>query len=395
MATFILVHGTFAKRALWPILQQGLTEAANSVGEDAKVKEVTWSGRNSAQHRAKAASKLARAVQEIRVDQPNERIIVIAHSHGGSAAAYFLKSHAALGRCLSGCAFLSVPFVAIRLRSSRRRILLLLSYFIIVPLWVAAEAMKDLRTSIFQWIFTTVLFFVVTPLLWYLYMLRDFDPKALAETTRRAQTVDIPNGNYLFLRHSGDEAAAALSATQFFSWITMKLFRLLEIISDPLLKFPVIAAVGGLLCFSLLLKYFPEGLRYYKSTGLGPIQLLSIYLKGGDPYDIATGAAFFFVTVVLPIAFIIFGITAGMILLAQVLTARSFGWKNIAAGLMVEFAVEPVPFGSYPLIHIDWSDHTQDIGDMTHSWSYQQSDAIRAIQHWTIETLQKHPSECS
>jgi hypothetical protein len=41
------------------------------------------------------------------------------------------------------------------------------------------------------------------------------------------QTADIPDGRYLFLRCSGDEAAAALSSAQFIAWLGAKVSALL------------------------------------------------------------------------------------------------------------------------------------------------------------------------
>ena len=45
MATFLLVHGTFAKSAHWPALQKGLAEAAHATGETAYFKQLPWSAK--------------------------------------------------------------------------------------------------------------------------------------------------------------------------------------------------------------------------------------------------------------------------------------------------------------------------------------------------------------
>src|SRR5262245_17052274 len=50
----------------------------------------------------------------------------------------------------------------------------------------------------------------------------------------RQQTADIPAGNYLFLRCSGDEAAAALSAAQIIAWGAIKISKMLELLTRPL-----------------------------------------------------------------------------------------------------------------------------------------------------------------
>ena len=117
MATFILVHGTWARAAHWPALRDGLALAASTVGEHCRFEELTWSGRNKASARQGAASEIFSLVQKIQTTSRDEKIFVIGHSHGGSAIAYFLKEYSSLAKTLSGYAFLSTPFVAIRPRA--------------------------------------------------------------------------------------------------------------------------------------------------------------------------------------------------------------------------------------------------------------------------------------
>ena len=129
MATFILVHGTFAKAAHWPALQDGLALAARAAGEHSQFNELTWSGKNRASARQAAASEISSVVQNIQSTSRNERIFIIGHSHGGSAIAYFLKEYPCLAKTLTGCVFLSTPFIAIRPRTQAFRIVSAVSYF--------------------------------------------------------------------------------------------------------------------------------------------------------------------------------------------------------------------------------------------------------------------------
>ena len=48
MATFIFLHGTFAKPANWPALQQSLETTAQMAGEAARFEHIVWSGKNRA-----------------------------------------------------------------------------------------------------------------------------------------------------------------------------------------------------------------------------------------------------------------------------------------------------------------------------------------------------------
>jgi len=90
MATFLLVHGTFAKSTDWPAVREGLAEAVHEAGETASFKPLAWSGKNRAAAREAAASAILKSVQDIQSSSNNEKIFLIGHSHGGSAVAYFL-----------------------------------------------------------------------------------------------------------------------------------------------------------------------------------------------------------------------------------------------------------------------------------------------------------------
>ena len=116
MATFILVHGTYAKSAQWPKLRHALAEAAYATGDKPVFEPLTWTGRNRARDRQAAAAAIHALVQSVQRASINEKIFLIGHSHGGSAIAYFLREHPEAAKMLAGCAFLSTPFVAIRPR---------------------------------------------------------------------------------------------------------------------------------------------------------------------------------------------------------------------------------------------------------------------------------------
>jgi hypothetical protein len=116
MATFVLVHGTFSKKANWPLLQDGLSEAAASMNEQVRFEQVLWSGRNHASARERAGSEIARLIETSQANRPGEKLFLIGHSHGGSAIAYFLKGSPIAAAHIAGAIFLSTPFVAIRPR---------------------------------------------------------------------------------------------------------------------------------------------------------------------------------------------------------------------------------------------------------------------------------------
>jgi hypothetical protein len=73
---------------------------------------------------------------------------------------------------------------------------------------------------------------------------RASNPQKMEQAIRQ-QTADIPVGNYLFLRCSGDEAAAALSTAQLVAWAGNKVFRFLRLVTRPFFLVFDQSAAGG------------------------------------------------------------------------------------------------------------------------------------------------------
>src|SRR5262245_59380979 len=223
MTVFILVHGTWAKSAHWPILQNALAETAHAAGDEPMFEPLTWTGRNRVRDRQAAASEIHTLVQRSQRASANEKIFIIGHSHGGSAIAYFLKEYPEAAKTLGGCAFLSTPFVAIRPRREAFRFISLLIFFpyiafvsllneITNPRPNVSTIEEYLNTPIITsaHLFSAFAACVVGALLWLalVFIKRASAPQKVEQSIRQ-QTADIPAGNYLFLRCSGDEAAAA------------------------------------------------------------------------------------------------------------------------------------------------------------------------------------------
>ena len=153
-----------------------------------------------------------------RSNNPHERIFLIGHSHGGSAVAYFLKNHVEEASKVDGCAFLSTPFVAIRRRNNASRIIGALTFF---PILIATAFLGSLPPTGRYWGLLAV---AIAALLGGAVFARS---RRSTEHSIQQQTADIPDGRYLFLRCSGDEAAAALSSAQFIAWLGAKVSALL------------------------------------------------------------------------------------------------------------------------------------------------------------------------
>jgi triacylglycerol esterase/lipase EstA (alpha/beta hydrolase family) len=113
MAAFILVHGTWHKaeaQSSWlkdgSPLRGTLAQACSNSGDDrAYFEPVRWSGRLPFRHRVVASRLIAERVKQLKKRLPGEPIILVGHSHGGSAIAYFLNAHRK-SEDIAGCAFL-------------------------------------------------------------------------------------------------------------------------------------------------------------------------------------------------------------------------------------------------------------------------------------------------
>jgi pimeloyl-ACP methyl ester carboxylesterase len=395
MATFILVHGTFARAAHWPALQDGITVAASDAGEQSQFTEVTWSGRNRASARQAAASEISAVVQHIQSTSRDEKIFIIGHSHGGSAIAYFLKEHADLAKTLRGCAFLSTPFIAIRPRPHADRIVSAVSYFPSVALIIFwnyitrylqpnLSPLENAQSSMYFWGWILIMALIAIAV----FTQRTFrNADELLNEVHLRQTADLPSANYLFLRFSGDEAAAALSATQFIAWLSVKLSQTLEFLTRPLFRSRTIVRilVGGLSGGAV-------SLAALSSLGIADETVYSF--RAAAQGDIVVSLAFYFYyfcVIILPYLLAFAVLAAFSIFLAQALTSWAFGWMEFSTGFFVELAIEPLPFGAHTMAHIDWSAGAVGLEGITHSWTYAHPKAIQYVQEWVKTTLRCPP----
>ena len=387
MATFVLVHGTYAKSADWPALRDGLTEATHEAGERAHFKQLRWSGKNRTAARQVAASSILKSVQDIQSNSNNEKIFLIGHSHGGSAIAYFLKEYTEAAKMLSGCAFLSTPFVAMRPRNHGGGIA---SAVLGVPLIVAfLYAMAVWQLGNLYSLLIVVAIFCFEILIQRFYGGHNF-----LELTVRQQTADVPPGNYFFARCSGDEAAAALSAVQFINWFNMKASKILMWLANQDRANGILGRLGVIFRYVIVYPLLAFGpiIVWLGLRQLGMVGLLKDIGQGmhgtlGEKVEFSLFAlsliagTFFFVLSLL-LAFGIF--------LMQAVTSRAFGWTSPATGFLVELAIEPLPFGTHSLVHIDWNAELAGRGELTHSWTYAHPVAIRHLQNWVKVSLAAH-----
>jgi alpha-beta hydrolase superfamily lysophospholipase len=435
MGTFILVHGTFAKSAHWPFLQDRLAETARAAGDEPLFEQLPWTGRNRARARQAAASAIFALVQKIQRTSANQKIFLIGHSHGGSAIAYFLKQHPEAAKTLAGCAFLSTPFVAIRPRRETVRlisVLLFFPYIAFLSLWngitspfppeEVLETYNELAPAYLQGYLLGYLpvIGVAVAVVWAFLVFvkkRASDPKfahpteesslrwrSKVEQSIRQQTADLPAGNYLFLRCSGDEAAAALSATQFIAWLGIKASTILELLTRSLFNAerPFARAISWVvLAFFLLptiaygwLGVLPgvwrSGFGYLLSPDVLENSFVRLMVKISPLIALVpivyTLVAFVVVCVLFLCLFAVF-----LIVSTQAVTSWAFGWTRLSTGFLVELAIEPLPFGAHSLVHIDWAAGSTGLDGIVHSWTYAHPVALMHLQNWVRASLGKLP----
>jgi pimeloyl-ACP methyl ester carboxylesterase len=399
MAAFILVHGTFAQSAHWPILQDRLAETTRAAGDEPLFEQLLWTGRNRARARQSAASAIFTMVQRFQRTLANEKIFIIGHSHGGSAIAYFLKEHPEVAKTLAGCAFLSTPFVAIRARREATRLMGVLMFFPYIVTWrLWFESASPDYFHYFQFVVLLVTFFLAS-----LFLARASSPQNVEQSVRQ-QTADIPAGNYLFLRCSGDEAAAALSAAQIIAWLGTKVSQILDLLTRPFfdlitseLTWRRFLIQGSLIVFVLgsfgygLLIVLPAVVKTGFANLLSPDGLFLENLDFEGMIFHILRIVYTLVSFVMAVLMLLCLSAVFLIFLTQALTSWTFGWTRFFTGFLVELAIEPLPFGEHSLIHIDWAAESTGLDGLVHSWTYAHPVAILHLQKWVSASLEKLP----
>ncbi|QOZ71066.1 hypothetical protein WN72_35720 [Bradyrhizobium arachidis] len=105
-------------------------------------------------------------------------------------------------------------------------------------------------------------------------------------------------------------------------------------------------------------------------------------------------SAFPFIALGLPCVFLLFlGALLG-VYLTQAVASWAFGWTHLSIGLLVELAVEPLPFGEHSLTHIDWTEG-RGLEGIVHSWTYEHPVAVQRVRNWVEASLSAPPENRS
>src|ERR1700730_1295989 len=384
--TFVLIHGTFAPRAGWTLdgsaLTSSLAEAALSCGAKASFKKVLWTGKNRLTDRYRASEQLDLIVSNA---AENERFIIVGHSHGGSVVAYFLKRKASMPPNVLGCVFLSTPFLALRERAG----LILFGQARDIVLWVAWLTLlqplfenTEVKDLIYGFAFATVFMIV--------WKLAQHSKQPISGRITAQQTADLPNGNYLFLRSTGDEAAAALSFAQFSLWLSTQLSRpffsrltanlFLNVrTGNPSLWKTSLVQIVIVICIAAPIRYYD----LIKQVLFADHQRF----EAADWTFMALASLVLLIPSVVAIVFALASVLGVAWIAIQAVVARSFGLSRFIDGIVFELSVEPLPFGEHCLHHIPWH-ATPGLPRLAHSWTYEDATALSAVQRWVCRTMQ-------
>jgi len=227
----ILVHGTWAPRASWTLPGSALRRAIEEeLRNRVRLERFAWSGRNSHGARTRAARRLA---LQLKHEFRSDRVVLIAHSHGGNVCAQALRDLGDDPRIIK-LICLSTPFLVERLRDVSR---LGRSLFMLMPgaplillygIWVA-------KTYPPWWLALPIL-----PLVWLLGRTLGLAWLSFCNYLKPHFWYPGPD-RLMIVRMPGDEASSAIAVAGFLNWIVFQLWNVVRIVPGSLL------AVGWIL----------------------------------------------------------------------------------------------------------------------------------------------------
>lgn len=424
----LLVHGTWGRKSGWvaetSLLHSGLARRFALTGSAA----VRWSGGNTFYARRKAQAALT---QELEATAKVEAgAIICAHSHGGAVVAYTLRDRPDLQQHVHGAVFLATPFLSLRLLPSWRLLLNgLLAPIPLMALFVFANLLTQITIFALAQFFPSasgsayetqavaticcVTFVTLMVALAFLIIFNRFETKLARRLLRRSiylsyyLSAHLPTGTRaLFIRTSGDEAAAFLTFFQGLSWMLLFLnvafsyvfwfatrpFRIKKL-RRPLLVLGIVVSIallhslamvdffGRWQPFQLNMSTVDFGRRLAEHYTLA--WNVQYYAGGylhlaGLAYLAGLLAVFFLAVSVLAVMFVWSAAT----FVSNWLVSVFFGRMPFFSGGVLQVAVEMVPPGSWEVIHSSWSRQKERGFLWRHSDPYNDEKMIRQIGDW-------------
>jgi pimeloyl-ACP methyl ester carboxylesterase len=396
VAIITLIHGTFARHANWTTETSSFRKSLSGHFEgDVRFERFEWSGRNNLNDRQRAADELALVLEQQRKRHQNLSQILVGHSHGGSVLAYLLIRYPAVAANIAGAAFLATPFMAAKPRQDWPQIAAVtaLAFLLCFSATATGGLFRAWRAALDAGYFTLtdVLSFVTFVFIFApLFLAMAVSPSAIAmrydirQLAQSLSTSDLPEGQYLFVKATGDEAASALWTAQFFSWLFS---RFVSVVVRPLFTFET---SPFLIAFLLLCAFtFVPLTGGIAVIGMG----LSVPWEFAEDFSTFTWYNWLFpgsiLWVGLSLSVLAFAFSVFWIICCIVcwLGHLSFGWASFKTAMFIDLAVEAVPVGAHVLVHTPWLD--VGVRDLSHSSPYQNADAIRILSDWLEAVLRE------
>jgi hypothetical protein len=431
----LLVHGTFASEAMWESSPLVLA-MKNAIPNVTEVKAIKWSGANTFRARFEASKTIINVLEGLGED---ERAIVCAHSHGGSAVCYAMRDRPNLAKKIRSVVFLATPFYDARVLPSWRLMLdglfaplAFLAFYCIVALVVYLSLLGLFQfaspdeASLGFLVYLAYLVFIVAIIVFAEVGLRTllcvnrikagYARRVVRHAARVARSIscEIPADTHAyFVRRSGDEASAFLSVLQGLSWIIIwvnagfarglwfvgRPFRAASLRRPVLVR--VLLMVIGALCLwaaataavSFALNAAVGGL--FGGTPKNTLEMFYSLLwsewrdeigAGGNAFNFLMAATTVALTILLAAPVLFFAIST-LLLLSNWLLSLAFGALPISVASVLQPAVEATPPGKWSLDHATWrgwgrkGEHAM----MRHSSPYSDPGMIEDIVRWLAE----------
>jgi pimeloyl-ACP methyl ester carboxylesterase len=385
----VLVHGTFARNALWIKEGSKLRHAIQeSIPNPIHFIDFEWSGSNSFKARRGAASELGVLLDKAFDENPKAAIIIIGHSHGGNVALKALDC-CRCGDSVAGIVCLSTPFLVCRERhfaglkfSSELAFIPLLGvgvflfYTKLYPRWREHAVVGIIATLAFLF---CVLIAAVVIMSW-----SESRQEKATQLKFDALPVSLLRNSahfrerLLIVRHAGDEASGGLGAAMFFSWIMSYCFGLLHrawgrsdtAIGAAMTRLPKWFWVIVGIAVTALLYIDTAHEKSFWIAGLvalwGGYNLVKVFISAFKDGTLRQ--------TVLGIAMLILSPLFGILGLA-------FGPELLLLSIWSEVTVEWTPLGRWELLLLERP--TQDIeAGLTHSAAYDDPAALESVKHF-------------
>lgn len=389
----MLVHGTWARGAPWTNPTSDLRSHLLAVfGAETECRVFNWSGRNSLDHRKRAAEELRALIADTQNRFPGRLCVVVAHSHGGNVAMSALSAEGPFimpGLVRIIC--LATPFLQAsprahdrKARKARAR-----AAFDVATLVSAAAALLGLVAFALLLIIlaTNVVgehpveqFFaemlVNRPMeaaiyagaailwIWFQGILKPLVEYPVAKRVLRSArgvlraipSPAIPPPSVLIFRPQGDEASAALSMV----YLAETAVTLTGGLSAGVMgALAIIGGVVGVFVLPILL--------LAPSVPVEPLAMLAFCV-------LLTVVAFQYLSSFFPS-------TVGV----PLLQAASLGWDAVLASPLLQITAEPSPPGQWTLVQLPGRPGSPSA--LRHSSPYSDPTCLDQLSTWVREAL--------